>query len=72
MLRGKHLNYNKFIIFSSTKFSSGLQFGRFRRDSDGLLVTRYYPLDLAVRATNGASGPRGPNAARALCKESQT
>jgi len=27
-------------------------------------------IDLAGRATNAASGPRGPNAARALCKES--
>ena len=29
-------------------------------------------LDMLRRNTNGRRGPRGPNAARALCKESQT
>ena len=31
-----------------------------------------FPIDSLWRNTNAARGPRGPNAARALCKESLT
>jgi hypothetical protein len=37
----------------------------------GRIVDEFlFLIDSLARATNAASGPRGPNAARALCKES--